>query len=94
MKNKIISTIFTLILTANVGLCEQTHTSAMHTAAVKFGLAMGGVVLSSLIIYFGLTIYNKFFAKMVNLKYEEDALKTPQTTDEAVRFFIHKNKLR
>lgn len=94
MKNKIISTILTLILTANVGLCEQTHTSALHTTAIKFGLAMGGVVLSSLIIYFGLTVYNKFFVKMVNLKYEEDALKTPKTTDEAVKFFIHKNRLR
>lgn len=94
MKNKIISTILTLILTANVGLCEQTRTSALHTTVVKFGLAMGGVVLSSLIIYFGLTIYNKFFVKMINLKYEEDALKTPKTTDEAVKFFIHKNRLR
>lgn len=94
MKNKIISTILTLILTANVGLCEQTHTSALHTTVIKFGLAMGGVVLSSLIIYFGLTVYNKFFVKMVNLKYEEDALKTPKTTDEAVKFFIHKNRLR
>ena len=94
MKNKIISTILILILTANVGLCEQAHASAMHTALVKFGFAMGGVVLSSLIIYFGLMIYNKYFVKMINLKYEEDALKTPKTTDEAVRFFIHKNKLR
>lgn len=55
---------------------------------------MGGVALSSIIIYVGLTLYNKFF---VTPKYphspEEEILKTPKTKEEAINFFINKNKL-
>ena len=95
MKNKIINTIFTFIfLTANAGLCEQTRSAVMHNAIIKFGLAMGGVALSSIIIFVGLTIYNKFFfffARPNSL--EEEILKTPKTTEDAIKFFINKNKL-
>ena len=40
-----------MILTANAGLCEQARNAVMHNAIVKFGLAMGGVALSSIIIF-------------------------------------------
>ena len=56
---------------------------------------MGGVVLSSIIIFAGLTLYNKFFAnKKCNNFSKEDTLATPNTTEDAVAFFIKKNKLR
>ncbi len=95
MKNKFINTLFTLIfLTANAGLCEQTRNAVMHNAIIKFSLAMGGVVLSSLIIFIGLTIYNKFFFKEnTTHPYEQEILKTPKSTEDAIKFFINKNKL-
>ncbi len=95
MKNKIFNTFLTLIfLTANAGLCEQTRSAVMHTAVIKFGLAMGGVALSSIIIFTGLTVYNKFFVKQQRPhSLEEEILKTPKTTEEAIKFFINKNKL-
>ncbi len=94
MKNKIFSTIFTLMfLTVNAGLCEQARNTAMTTTITKFALAMGGVVLSSLIIFIGLTVYNKFFVKIRKHSIEEEILRTPKTVDDAVNFFIHKNKL-
>ena len=95
MKNKIFNTFLTFIfLTANAGLCEQTRSAVMHTAAIKFGLAMGGVALSSIIIFAGLTVYNKFFVKQQRPHSpEEEILKTPKTTEEAIKFFINKNKL-
>lgn len=95
MKNKIFTTIFTLIfLTANTGFCEETRNAVMHTAMIKFGLTMGGVALSSIIIYLGLTIYNKFFVKpKYTHSLEEEILKTPKTKEEAIIFFINKNKL-
>ncbi len=94
MKNKFLTTLFTLIfLTANTGFCEETRSAVMHTAIIKFGIVMGGVALSSIIIYVGLTLYNKFF---VTPKYphspEEEILKTPKTKEEAINFFINKNK--
>ena len=95
MKNKILNTFFTFIfLTANAGLCEQTRSAVMHNAIIKFGLAMGGVALSSIIIFVGLTIYNKFFVSQNRPhSIEEEILKTPKTSDDAIKFFINKNKL-
>lgn len=55
---------------------------------------MGGVALSSIIIFAGLTVYNKFFVKQQRPhSLEEEILKTPKTTEEAIKFFINKNKL-
>lgn len=95
MKNKILNTFFTFIfLTANAGLCEQPRNAVMHNAIIKFGLAMGGVALSSIIIFVGLTIYNKFFVSLTKShSIEEEILKTPKTTEDAIKFFINKNKL-
>lgn len=95
MKNKICNTFFTFIfLTANAGLCEQTRSAVMHTAVIKFGLVMGGVILSSIIIFAGLAVYKKLFAKQQRPHSpEEEILKTPRTTEEAIKFFINKNKL-
>ena len=95
LKNKILNTFFTFIfLTANAGLCEQTRSAVMHNAIIKFGLAMGGVALSSIIIFVSLTIYNKFFVSQNRPhSIEEEILKTPKTTDDAIKFFINKNKL-
>lgn len=95
MKNKIFSTIITfLFLTVNAGLCDQARNTGISTAITKFALAMGGVVLSSVIIYIGLTLYNKFFVQVRRHSIEDEILRTPKSTEEAVRFFIQKNKLR
>lgn len=95
MKNKFLTTLFTLIfLTANTGFCEETRSAVMHTAIIKFGIVMGGVALSSIIIFVGLTIYNKiFFSNKHPVSPEEEILKTPKTKEEAIKFFINKNKL-
>ena len=80
-------------MTVNAGLCEQARNTGMSTAITKFALAMGGVVLSSVIIYIGLTLYNKFFVQVRRHSIEDEILKTPKTVDDAVKFFIQKNKL-
>lgn len=80
-------------MTANAGMCEQTRNAVMNTAASKFLLAMGGVVLSSIIIFVGLTVYNKFFVNVNKHSVEEEILKTPKNIDEAVKFFIQRNRL-
>lgn len=82
-----------MFLTVNAGLCETTRNTAMSTAITKFLLAMGGVALSSIIIYTGLTVYNKFFVRNKSHSIEDEILKTPKTVDDAVKFFIQKNKL-
>ena len=82
-----------IIFTALPGFCAPEV--SIKQAAVKFLLAMGGVALSSIIIYAGLSIYNKFFVRHNNTTYDkEDSLSTPNSVDDAVNFFIRKNKLR
>ena len=97
MKNKYVRYIITLlaviIFTANPGLCAQA--APIKQTVVKFLIAMGGVALSSIIIFAGLTIYNKFFSNRKSRKFsKEDTLATPNTIEDAVTFFIKKNKLR
>lgn len=82
-----------IIFTALPGFCAPEV--SIKQAAVKFLLAMGGVVLSSVIIFAGLTVYNKFFVRRNNVSFDrEDSLSTPNNTDDAIDFFIRKNKLR
>lgn len=71
-------------------------TPEMKIIMTKFGLAMGGVVVFSLVLYVGLSIYNKFFVdeQIKDFRLRKDSLRTPSDKDEAVMMFIAKNKLR
>ena len=90
-------------LFASCGICAedvaahvptQAPQVSFHKAVVKFLLAMGGVALSSFVIYAGLTVYNKFFVyPKLDGNSEDDVLKTPHSADDALNFFIKKNKI-
>ncbi len=98
-----------IILSVNAGFCVDAvaqHTPAIpagtpaktdviHNVIVKFAITMIGVILSSVVIWLGLLIYNKFFVKssIRRISLEDDVLRTPKTIEEAVTFFIKKNKL-
>ena len=61
----------------------------------KFLLAMGGVLISSIILYGGLSAYNKVrddVVKPVKTPDGETSLKTPCDTEEAVKTFLEKTK--
>lgn len=91
VKNKVVITILTMILAANAG---YSMPASAHSVIVKFSLAMVGVLISTLLIFVGLTIYNKIRENYLSdLSPEEEVLKTPKTRDEAIRFFIRKNKI-
>jgi hypothetical protein len=91
LKNRIFLTLLTVLLTANAGYCLPLH---VKNTIIKFSFAMGGVVLSSLLIFVGLTVYNKFRGMTGDLTPEEEVLKTPKTKESAIQFFIRKNRLR
>lgn len=76
-------------------IAEQAPDAAKHEAIIKFAIAMAGVMLSSFVIFVGLWIYNKFFVDKSLFPYndKDDVLNTPKTVDEAVIFFIKRNKL-
>lgn len=55
---------------------------------------MVGVMLASIVIWLGLATYNKILESKNITHNEDEILKTPKTIDEAVQFFINKNKLK
>ncbi|MBO6180304.1 hypothetical protein IJ674_08020 [bacterium] len=98
MKNnfyRIIMTVMAVLFTAMPSFASKL-TPEMKTVMSKFGLAMGGVVAFSLILYIGLSLYNKFFVgeQIKDFKLRKDSLRTPADKDEAVMMFIAKNRLR
>ena len=61
----------------------------------KFLMAMGGVVVSSLLLYGGLTAYNRVrtgFAKPIKTPEGETPLQTPDDLEGAVKTFLEKTK--
>ncbi|MCM1338139.1 MAG: hypothetical protein NC191_00525 [Muribaculaceae bacterium] len=99
MKNKISqiivsTTLAVLFCTADVAFAAPTLPAELKTMITKFSLAMGGVVVFSIIISVGLSLYNKFFVanQIKDFKLSKDSLKTPSDTDEAIMSFITKNK--
>lgn len=62
----------------------------------KFIFAMLGVLISSLVLYFGLTVYNKIREKIAEPKIKdvegETPLQSPADLEDAVRTFLDKTK--
>lgn len=91
-----------ILFSAHAGLCtEQAAQSApavhagMRVIIIKFILTMLGVAAASVIIWLGLTFYNKFFVRGNDSDFNrDDALNTPKSLEDAVTFFIKRNKLR
>jgi len=81
-------------------IAESTNMATAATGKsqldlMKFGIAMGGALLSIVIIYLGLWVYNKLFVdkRLFKLNDPDDVLNTPKTVDEAIVGFIKRNKL-
>ena len=63
--------------------------------AKKFLTAMFGVLVSSLVIFLGLSLYNKIregFIPEIKTPEGETPLKTPENIEEAVKTFLDKTK--
>ena len=91
MKNKLFIPLLIILLTGNAG---YTTPASVSDVAVKFSFAMLWVVISAIVIFVGLFIFNKFKNNYINVNYDEEAfLKSPKTKDEAVSLFINKNKI-
>ncbi len=101
MKNKIFNKLNAILVvlfcTTNFAYAKTfTLGPEVKSIMVKFGLAMMGVVLFSMLISIGLSLYNKFFVSnyVKDYKLNRDSLRTPADKDEAIMMFITKNRLR
>ncbi len=59
-------------------------------------IAMSGTLLFSIAIYIILSIYNKFFvaSHLKDAKLYKESLNSPSDTEEAIRSFIIKNRIK
>ena len=63
--------------------------------AKRFGFAMLGVIISSVLIFLMLTIYNKLREKLIskeNQYIDGDSLETPNSLKNAINIFLNKTK--
>lgn len=97
LKNLSYAILVVLICTTNFAYAIDTsHLAEIKAIAVKFILAMLGVALFSIVIFIGLSLYNKFFvaAQIKDFKLSKDSLRTPLDMDQAIMLFITKNRLK
>ena len=100
MKNNLLTKLFTAILAVFFCTADFAYSVSVSpeikTSAVKLGLAMFGVVMFSILLSVGLSLYNKFFvsAQIKDYKLNRDSLRTPQDKNEAIMMFITKNRLK
>lgn len=62
--------------------------------AMKFIYAMGGVVASSMILFVGLSIYNKIRSKVIKVANNDysNTLNTPNNLKDAVNIYLEKTR--
>lgn len=95
--NKILYAILVvLVCTTNFAYAKNPNIAAIKTIAVKFSLAMIGVVLFSILICVGLSLYNRFFvaAQIKDFKLSKESMRSPRDEDDAIMMFITKNRLK
>lgn len=92
-----------LILLADTGLCLAEPVAVgssvvpIKTVMIKFGITMGSVLLSLIIIWSVLYSFKKYTADSIK-EYNKKALygdnfRTPTSMDDAIVSFINKNRL-
>lgn len=101
MQNKILkalkySVLAVLLATANTVYAKPTVTAAIKTVAVKYSLAMFGIIFFTVLIFVGLSVYNKFFVspEIKDYNLNKDSLRSPTDKDDAILTFIAKNRLK
>ena len=92
MENKIKFLIICFVLSTGAASAAPI---SFKTAAVKFGWAMLGVLVSSLLLFLGLSLYNKIRNNLQTTVFQDEEItQTPKTKEQAVDFYINKNRLK
>lgn len=94
----IVTALFTPLLLPAYAKSELNPTVAAATKqpeskkeiAFRFIMAMVGVATSSILIYVGLSVYNKLFKNSSETVVGLNSLRTPENFKEAINIFIRK----
>ena len=101
MKNKLLfnlkyTMLAVLLDTADIVYAKPVSSNSLKIAMNKYSVALFAIVVFSLTVYIGLTLYNKYFvsAHLKDVQISKDSLETPSDTENAIKTFISKNRLR
>lgn len=86
-----------LFCTADVAVARgNTALPSTKSFVIKIILAMGGVGISTLLLFGGLSLYNRFFVatQLKDFKLSKESLRNPMDKNDAVMMFITKNRLK
>ena len=109
MKNNLVKLviIFAVIFAVSqIGYCDTATIPAIDSSTanvaepneltltmMKFGKVMLGVIIASVVIYILLLVWNYIVNRSHKKNEFKTSLKSPKTIDEAILFFINKNKV-
>ena len=83
------------MLFCNTAFGAENSPTELVVMMIKFGKVMLGVLIASVLIYIILYVWNLILKRNKTAHEPTDlSLKTPQNTDDAILFFINKNKLK
>ena len=101
MKNKFLKflklvMLAVLLCTADVAFADNSANLMLKSVISKYSIVLLAIVVFSVVLYAGLSLYNKFFvsAKIKDYKLKQDSLRTPSDKDDAILNFITKNRLK
>ena len=109
MKNKIITILFLILLSSPIYAENQAIDDTLSTnqqeipykepiskrkLAKKFLYAMGGVVVSSMALYIGLSIYNRVREGVIKTHSSDytNTLNTPSNLKDSINIYLEKTK--
>lgn len=81
---------------ANFAFAADSNYAILKAGIIKYSTVLFAIVITSVVLTVGLSIYNRFFVRSQenNYKLNRDSLKSPETKDEAVLMYISKNRLK
>ena len=84
------------MMTANTAFARPAFNPAIKSIITKYGLTMFGIAAFSILLFIGLSLYNRFFVvpRIKDANLNEDSLRTPADKEDAILSFITRNRLR
>lgn len=95
-QNFILAILVVLFSTTNFAYAHGARLRAMKPMFEKYAIAMLAIVIASLVLFIGLSVYNRLLSlkQLKKFRNVNESLKTPETVEDAVTMYITKNRLK
>ena len=85
-----------VVLMCTTNVCYAISFHPAKATLMKYLFVMFGIGVATVVMFVGLSIYNKFFVstQIKDYNLNKDSLKSASAKDEAVMMFLNKNRLK